>query len=86
MRRSTIVMVALIVWASAAPTAVFAQEGMVTARSRARFAKVAEVPGAYMFSGNALATHLTTGNVGGARNGRDPADVASATARVRYSF
>ncbi len=42
MRRSTIVMVALIVGASAAPTAVFAQEGMVTARSRALFAKVAE--------------------------------------------
>jgi hypothetical protein len=45
-----------------------------------------DVVGAYMFSGNALATHLTTGNVGGARNGRDPADVSSATARVRYSF
>jgi hypothetical protein len=40
----------------------------------------------YMFAGNALATHLTTGNVGGARNGRNPQDIQAVTARIRYTF
>jgi len=41
MRRWTIVAVTVIAWVSAAPT-VLAQEGRVTARSRAPFARVAE--------------------------------------------
>ncbi len=45
-----------------------------------------DLVGAYMWSGNALATHLTTGNVGGARNGRNPQDVQAVSARMRYSF
>jgi hypothetical protein len=45
-----------------------------------------DVVGAYLFAGNALATHTTTGAVGGATNGRDPKDVQAVTARVRYTF
>jgi len=48
-----------------------------------------DVVGAYMFAGNALATHLTTSASGAglpARNGRDPQDTAAVTARVRYSW
>jgi len=46
---------------------------------------------AHNFSGNALATHTTVGNcsgavVCGARNGRNPKDIDSVTARVRYTF
>jgi long-subunit fatty acid transport protein len=45
-----------------------------------------DLVGAYMWSGEALATHLTTGNTGGARNGRNPQDVQSIAARMRYSW
>jgi hypothetical protein len=45
-----------------------------------------DLVGAYMWAGEALATHLTTGNTGGARNGRNPQDVQAVTARVRYSW
>jgi hypothetical protein len=41
----------------------------------------------YMFAGNALSTHQTVHPVTGiARSGRDPQDIAAATARVRYSW
>jgi hypothetical protein len=45
-----------------------------------------DVVGSYMFSGNALATHLTTSNTGVAQNGRNPEDIKAITARVRYSW
>jgi hypothetical protein len=46
-----------------------------------------DVVGSYMFSGNALATHLTThGATGVAQNGRNPEDIKAITARVRYSW
>jgi hypothetical protein len=45
-----------------------------------------DVVGAYNFAGSALATHLTTGNTGGARNGRNPQDTQSVIARIRYTF
>jgi hypothetical protein len=46
-----------------------------------------DMVGAYMFAGNALATHLTTNTATGiATSGRDPQDVMAVTARVRYSW
>ena len=45
-----------------------------------------DMVGSYLFAGPALATHLTTGNTGGARNGRDPQDIQAVSARVRYTF
>jgi hypothetical protein len=48
-----------------------------------------DVVGSYMFSGNALATNLTTSssnNGGFTQNGRNPQDVSAVTARVRYTW
>jgi hypothetical protein len=46
-----------------------------------------DMVGAYMFAGNALATHQTVHPVTGiSTNGRDPQDVMAVTARVRYSW
>jgi hypothetical protein len=47
-----------------------------------------DVMGAYMFAGNALATHLTVPTAGtpGPANGRNPQDISAITARVRYSW
>jgi hypothetical protein len=48
---------------------------------------VFDLVGAYLFVGPAYATHLTTNAATGiARNGRDPQDVQTVAARVRYSF
>lgn len=45
-----------------------------------------DLVGAYMFSGNALSQTFATGNTGTTSNARDPQDVQSVVARVRYSF
>jgi hypothetical protein len=53
----------------------------------ALIAVIAMVAPAYLFVGPAYATHLTSNTATGiARNGRDPQDVQTVAARVRYSF